>query len=132
MVKSALIQTVFILLVITYSNEAHSANNIAQISVNPNQCALSNQGQRCQIKALITWQLPRFYSICVTQNEVMIFCQDSTEQGSKEILIDSIDDLTFKLIDTVDKLMLAEVVFPILHPSSKKVHMRKVPWRVIL
>jgi len=65
------------------------------------------------------------------QNDKQIFCRENTLTGEQQVFIDSINDIKFKMFNSMDKIKLAEVKFSVLYISKKKVHMRKVPWRVM-
>ncbi len=103
-----------------------------QLQLSPRICTLAARDRQCQTEVHAQWSAPREESLClvIVDRPDVKHCWEHYEQGTYNIVLTFVDDLTFQLRDPALQNVLASEVLRVIREALHYRHKRREPWNI--
>ncbi|HVW68390.1 MAG TPA: DUF3019 domain-containing protein [Steroidobacteraceae bacterium] len=103
-----------------------------QLQLSPRICTLAARDKQCQTEVHARWSAPHEESLClvIVDRPDVKRCWEHYEQGTYNIELTFVDDLTFQLRDPELRNVLASEVLRVIREALRYRHKRRDPWNI--
>ena len=103
-----------------------------QLQLSPRICTLTAQDKECRTEVHAQWSAPREESLClvIVDRPDVKRCWEHYDQGTYNIELTFVDDLTFQLRDPALRNVLASEVLRVIREALHYRHKRRDPWSI--
>lgn len=108
-----------------------ASSDIASLKLTPEICITDVDGQACELRVELHWQLPRDQQICILSDNAddPKWCSDTPKQHSISLNVNTLTDIHFVLVSKESNQTLAGAKLKIMSPSQPQVRKRyRNPW----
>lgn len=103
-----------------------------QLQLSPRICTLGARDKQCQTEVHAQWSAPREESLClvIVDRPDIKRCWEHYQQGTYNIYLTFVDDITFQLRDPELRNVLASEVLRVIREALHYRHKRREPWNI--
>ncbi|EGM68948.1 DUF3019 domain-containing protein [Shewanella sp. HN-41] len=113
-------------------NPAQAASSdVSSLKLTPEICITGAEGEACEIRVELRWELPRNEPICILSDNADYpkWCSDTPEQQSISLNVSTLTDIHFVLVSKKNNQTLAGAKLKITSTSQPQVRRRyRNPW----
>ena len=111
---------------VSYAQESTDANTQPQLSfsIKPVTCVVKSQGEQCEMKARVTWQVPESLDICLFQDDKSLSCWKKRSKVDEFITVKLSKTMVFSLKNSQQETVLEQTVK--VHAMNSQKYRRKL------